>query len=275
MRTKELSASAGVRLPNSYIHAFARGLAAIRAFGPQTPEMTLSQVAERSGLSRANARRILLTLEHLGYVTSRGRRFRLTARILDLGYAYLSSLSLSHIAQPVMEELADRVQLRCNVAVLDGHDIIYVARVSLKADSEAYPRVTIGRRFPAHATALGRVLLGAFEPDMLERFISTAELRALTVNTVIDPAVLTMIVADDRAQGWSMVRQEQDQGTCTLAAPLHDPGKGIIAAIGVGWFPVSPEHDRALRERVLPHLLWAAAEIDRATVLGSGLDGIH
>jgi IclR family pca regulon transcriptional regulator len=255
--------------PGTYIQAFARGLAVIRAFGADAPEMTLSQVAARTGLTRANARRILLTLEQLGYVRLTDRRFRLTARILDLGFAYLSSLTLSHIAQPVMEDLAGRIGQRCNVAVLDEDEIIYVLRVATKGETDAYPHVNIGRRFPAFATAMGRALLGSLAPDALERVLRAGSLRPLTPNTVTDPARLTAIVTEDARKGWSFVRQEQAEITCSLGVPLHDRTGAIVAALGTGWFPRTPREDDMHRDELLPLLLRAATEIDRAMALGS------
>jgi IclR family transcriptional regulator, pca regulon regulatory protein len=229
--------------------------------------MTLSQVAERTGLTRANARRILLTLEQMGYVRSKERRFFLTARILDLGFAYLSSQSLAQIAQPVIEDLASRIQGRCNVAVLDGSDIIYIMRVALKGEHEAYPMVNIGRRFPAYATAMGRVLLGTLAPADLDRALGDP-VQALTPHTITDPDALRAIVAADRRNGWSFVRQEQAEVTCSIGVPLRDRSGAIIAALGTGWFPRSPREDEQRRAEILPELLGAAAEIDLAMMHG-------
>jgi IclR family pca regulon transcriptional regulator len=230
--------------------------------------MTLSEVAERTGLTRATARRVLLTLEQLGYVQLRGRRFRLTARILDLGFAYLSSLSLSHVAQPVMEDLAARIRGRCNVAVLDGDDIVYILRVATQSDSDAYPQASIGRRFPAYATSMGRVLLGALAPHDLDALLAAATLRQLTPYTEVDPVRLAAIVREDARRGWSFVRQEQSEITCSLGVPLRDRSGEVIAAIGTGWFPRSAKADAARRDEILPHVQQAADEISRAMLLG-------
>jgi IclR family pca regulon transcriptional regulator len=268
MRTESVSFHEPGGPSGTYIHAFARGLAVIRAFGADAPAMTLSQVAERTGLTRANARRILLTLEQLGYVRMNDRRFFLTARILDLGFAYLSSLSLAQIAQPVLEDLASRIQQRCNVAVLDGSDIIYVLRIATKGEHEAYPMVNIGRRFPAYATAMGRVLLGTLAPDALDRVLAGGAVQQLTPHTVTDLARLREIIGEDLRNGWSFVRQEQAEITCSVGVPLRDRTGTAVAALGTGWFPRTPEEDAARRDLVLPHVLRAADEINRAMLHG-------
>ena len=269
MRTHHGSFDPETSPSGAYVQAFARGLSVIRAFGAAAPDMTLSQVAERTGLTRASARRVLLTLAQLGYVRQRDRRFRLTARILDLGFAYLSSLSLARVAEPVMEDLAARIRGRCNVAVLDGEDIVYVVRVAMQGESDAYPLASIGRRFPAYATSMGRALLGALPADDLDRLLATAALRKLTPFTETDPARIAAIVRDDARNGWSFVRQEQSESTCSVGVPLHDRSGAVIAAIGTGWFPRSPRADAKRRDEVLPHVLRAAGEIDRAMRLGS------
>ena len=254
--------------PGTYINAFARGLSVIRAFGPHAPEMTLSQVAERTGLTRANARRVLLTLQQLGYVVQRERYFRLTARILDLGYAYLSSQSLSSIAQPVMEELATRVHQRCNVAVLDGDEIIYIARVATKSRSDAYPMVNIGRRFPAVATSMGRVLLAALSDAELDRFLAQHTFPKYTINTTTDPQALKTLIHEVRAKGWSFVRQESSDISTSIGVPLHGSNGNVVAALGIGWFPRTAALDRAQCDELLPPVLEAASEISRAMRLG-------
>ena len=235
--------------------------------------MTLSQVAAETGMTRASARRLLLTLQHLGYVRMRDRRFRLTARILDLGFAYLSSLSLARIAQPVVEELAARIRGRCNVAVLDGDEIVYVLRVATHGESDAYPMVSIGRRFPAYATSMGRVLLGALGPAELADRLARANISKLTPQTTVDLALLSAIVRDDSRRGWSFVRQEQSESTCSLGVPLRDCTGDVVAALGTGWFPRSEEADLLRRDELLPEIRGAAEEINRAMLHGNYFAG--
>ena len=149
---------------DTYVQSFARGLQVIRSFSAQAPQQTLSEVAARSGLTRAGARRILLTLQTLGYVESDGRNFRLTARILDLGFAYLSSLPLWNLAEPLMESLVEEVKESSSAAVLEGQDIVYVLRVPTHKILSI--GLGVGSRLPAYCTSMGRVLLAARRGDL-------------------------------------------------------------------------------------------------------------
>ena len=153
-----------------------RGLAVIRAFGADTPSLTLSEVARATGLTRAAARRFLLTLTDLGYVRSDGRRFELTARVLELGYAFLSSISLPEVAEPHLERLVAEVHESSSVSVLDGDDIVYVARVPTARIMRV--SINVGTRFPAYATSMGRVMLAGMEPDELDAFLAARRAAA-------------------------------------------------------------------------------------------------
>jgi IclR family transcriptional regulator, pca regulon regulatory protein len=244
-----------------FLQSFAKGLALIRAFGADAPTMTVSEAAARTGLTRAGARRVLITLVELGYAELEGREFRLRPRILDLGFSYLSSLSAARIAQPIMEELVARVQEPCNLAVLDAVDVIYVARVAAKPFIREDLGIHIGRRFPAYATALGRVLLGGLPEQEFEAYLRNAELVALTPNTITAPEGLQAAVARDRKLGYSYVSQESGE-RCTLAVPVTDRSR-IVAGLGIGWY-AGVRNDAEARDRLLPELLRAAAEISTA-----------
>src|SRR6476619_7621189 len=159
-----------------FVQSLGRGLAVIRAFDEQHPELTLSDVARSTGLTRAAARRFLLTLCDLGYVRSDGRWFSLTPRVLELGYAFLSSLSLTDVAEPHMERLVAEVHESSSVSVLDGADIVYVARVPTSRIMTV--SINVGTRFPAYATSMGRVLL-AEHPD-LDGYLERVELLSLS-----------------------------------------------------------------------------------------------
>jgi IclR family pca regulon transcriptional regulator len=191
-----------------FVQSFARGLSIIKCFDAENPAMTLSQIAERVNLSRAAARRFLLTLENLGYVSLEGRNFQLTAKVLDLGYGYLSSLSLPEIAQPHLETLASRVHESASASVLDGTDIIYVARVPIRRIMSV--KINIGTRMPAHATSMGRVLLAGLSSPELKALISNFDLPKYTKNTITSKSVLLQEINKVRIQGWSINDQELD-----------------------------------------------------------------
>ena len=248
--------------PNDqFVQSFARGLSVIRAFGSKTSEMTLTEVAGRTGLTRAGARRILLTLQHLGYVAAIDRKFYLTPRILDLGYAYLSSMKLWDFAEPAMEELVDKVHESCSVSVLDGVEIVYVMRVPTRKIMTI--NLSIGSRLPAFCTSMGRVLLGDLDDEALDTVLSQSELNARTKRTVINPTRLKKIIADDRKKGWSLVDQELEEGLCSIAVPLIDSNSRTIAAMNIG-ANVTRTSSADLIKKVLPELLAAANKINTA-----------
>lgn len=242
-----------------HVQSLARGLAVIRAFSAAEPELTLSQVARATGLSRAAARRFLITLGDLGYVRSDGRLFALTPRVLELGYAYLSSLSLPEVADPHLERLAAEVRESASVAVLDGEDVVYVARVA----TARIMRVTIniGTRFPAHCTSMGRVLLASMSPDSLEAYLSQASLRRLTSRTIVLPAALRAELDEVRGRGWAMVDQELEEGLRSIAAPIRDRTGRVVAAVNVSTH-ASRTTLPAVRRDLLPPLLATAAKIE-------------
>ena len=171
-----------------FVQSLDRGLAVIRCFSSERPSLTLSEVAERTGLTRAAARRFLLTLQELGYVGSTGRQFSLRPRVLALGYAYLSSFSVAQIAQPHLEDLAEELHESCSVSVLDGDDIVYVARAS--ANRIMTIALTVGTRLPPYPTSMGRVLLASLPPGELDAHLQRTSLRKLTERTVVDETEL-------------------------------------------------------------------------------------
>ncbi|MEV4353234.1 IclR family transcriptional regulator [Nonomuraea sp. NPDC049625] len=242
-----------------HVQSLARGLAVIRAFSATDPELTLSQVARATGLSRAAARRFLLTLEDLGYVRSDGRLFSLTPRVLELGYAYLSSLSLPEVADPHLERLAAEVHESASVAVLDGEDVVYVARVATARIMRV--TISIGTRFPAYCTSMGRVLLAALPPDELDAYLEGASLRRLTSHTIVLPAALRAELGKVRGRGWAMVDQELEEGLRSIAAPIRDRSGRTVAAVNVSTH-ASRTTLQAARRDLLPPLLATAAKIE-------------
>lgn len=242
-----------------YVQSLERGLAVIRAFDAEHPQLTLSEVARMTGLTRAAARRFLLTLVELGYVHTDGRLFSLRPRILELGYAYLSSLSLPEVAQPHMEALVAQVHESCSVSVLDGDEVVYVARVPTKRIMTV--GISVGTRFPAYATSMGRVLLAAQPADWLDDYLAKAELRPLTRRTITDPAKLRTVLARIAAQGYAIVDQELEEGLRSLAAPIHGDNGSVIAAVNVSAH-ASRGSSETIRKELLPPLLATAKRIE-------------
>ncbi|HXR41547.1 MAG TPA: IclR family transcriptional regulator [Acidothermaceae bacterium] len=245
---------------SDFVQSLERGLAVIRAFDETRPELTLSDVARATGLTRAAARRFLLTLIDLGYVRSDGRLFALRPRILELGYAYLSSLSLPQVAQPHMEELVARVHESCSVSVLDGTDVVYVARVPTHRIMTV--AISVGTRFPAFATSMGRVLLAAQPNDRIEAYLGSGVIQQYTDYTVTDAAKLRGVLAKVRTQGYCLVDQELEKGLRSIAVPIHDADGTVIAAMNVS-LHVSGGTAEQIRRDILPQLRATAAEIEQ------------
>nr|WP_285582072.1 IclR family transcriptional regulator C-terminal domain-containing protein [Herbidospora sp. NBRC 101105] len=200
------------------VQSLARGLAVLTALGG-----TLSEIAEATGLARATARRALLTLVELGYAVKTGNRFVALPRVLELGYARLSSLTLGELATPHLAALAEAVGESASVAVLDGTDIRYVARAP--AYKIMSVDITVGTRFPAYATSMGRVLL-ADDADL-------GHPVALTPRTVTDPERLRALIRRARADGYAIVEDELEEGLRALAVPIRDRGGRVVAAVNV------------------------------------------
>jgi len=251
------AASGGRR--TAFVQSLDRGLAVIRCFSSERPSLTLSEVAERTGLTRAAARRFLLTLQELGYVGSTGRQFSLRPRVLALGYAYLSSFSVAQIAQPHLEDLAEELHESCSVSVLDADDIVYVARAS--ANRIMTIALTVGTRLPPYPTSMGRVLLAWLPPAEIDAILGRTSLRKLTEQTVVDPDELKQILATVRAQGWAAVDQELEAGVRSVAVPIRDSSGKVVAAINASAHAARVPM-RTLEKQFLPRLLDAARQID-------------
>lgn len=216
---------------DQFVQSLARGLEVIVAFDADHPEMTLAQVAQRTGYSRATARRFLHTLVELGYMRTDGKSFALTPQVLGLGTAYLSGLGLPQIAQPHLEALSAKVGESTSVAVLDGTDIVYVARVATRRIMSV--GIAVGTRFPAYATSMGRVLLAALDDAALDAVLERTDLRPLTPRTIHQPAELRRELERVRAQGWALVDQELERGLTSMAAPILDGRGTAVAALNV------------------------------------------
>jgi IclR family transcriptional regulator, pca regulon regulatory protein len=259
-RAASASAADGGQVRNSdFVQSLDRGLAVIRAFGPDRERLSLSEVARATGLTRAATRRFLLTLVKLGYVRSDGREFSLRPRVLELGYAYLSGLAMPEIAAPHLEELVAQVRESSSISVLDGHHIVYVARVPTKRIMTV--AISVGTRFPAYATSMGRVLLAGMDAEDLDRYLAEADLEPITARTVTDPGRLREIVAEVGRQGYAIVDQELEEGLRAVAAPIHGTGGSVTAAINLSAH-ASRVSLAAMRSDLLPALLRTAGRIE-------------
>jgi IclR family pca regulon transcriptional regulator len=250
--------SAEARAPH-FVRSFERGLAVIRAFDAEHPALTLSEVARACELTRAAARRFLLTLADLGYVHTDGRRFRLTPRVLELGYSYLAGYTLPQIAEPHLEQLVARVRESSSLCVLDGDDIVYVARVPTRRIMTA--SITVGTRFPAYVTSVGRVILAHLPDEDAEARLARAELKPLTPRTIATPQALRAELRRVRRQGYAVVDQELEEGLRSVAAPVRDRDGEVVAAVNIAVHAGRNSVD-SVRRDLLPHLLATVAGIE-------------
>ena len=248
----------GGQQSREFVQSLSRGLEVIQAFSADTPVLSLGGVCEKTGLNRATARRFLLTLVEMSYVSTDGRLFWLTPRVLELGYAYLSGFAAPDIALPHLEFLAAEVQESCEMAVLDGTDVVYVLRV-------VGPRIltvstTVGSRLPAHLTALGRVLLAGLSENELDGYF--VEFQNLDRDQVgISTDTLRRELERVRLDGWSIVDEELEQGLRSVAAPVRDISGRVIVAVGM------PTHAarrsvESIRGELVPKLLASVKRIE-------------
>lgn len=241
-----------------FIEALARGLDVIRAFEPHRPAMTLSEVAAAARLARPTARRMLLTLEELGYVRAAQGGFALTPRVLELGMAYIGSASIWEIAHPHMEKLVGCTGESSSLAQLDGSDIVYVARVAVpKIITLA---VTIGTRFPALQTSLGKVLLAALSPEELERALAEPSRSGITPLWQPKVEERERVLNEVRTRGWALTDEHLAHGIRSIAAPVRDGDNRVAAALNVTVHAAETSIG-TLTGKYLPLLLQTAAAI--------------
>lgn len=244
-----------------FVQSLERGLAVIQSFSADQPRQTLSDVARRTDLSRATARRLLLTLQQLGYVRSDGKTFELSARVLEIAYAFIASLNVPAIAQPHMERLSEEVHEASSVAVLEDTDMVYVARVPAKRIMTV--SIGLGSRFPAYQTSLGRTMLAELADDDVRDIFSRSDHSMATERTVTSADELLERLEEVRTQGWALVDQELEIGVRSLAAPIRDSDGVAVAAINVSTH-VGRTDLTEVHERFLPRLLEAAKQITSA-----------
>lgn len=254
-----------------FIDSVEKALRVLEVFTAEQPALKMAQVAEMTGLTRATVRRLLLTFQRLGFVESEGSEFRLTPRVLRIGYAYLSSLPLWDYAQGSLRELAEDLNETCSAATLDGDDIVYVARVPARRSLSL--TLTVGSRLPAYPTSMGRVLLAGLPEEALEAHLARTMLEPLTPNTVTDVEGFRAILAEVSRAGYAVVDGEREVGVRSAGAPIFGPGGQVIAAINVS-VNAARVPMRELRSTMVPRLLATAADIsDRIAPLTSQVSG--
>jgi IclR family pca regulon transcriptional regulator len=244
-----------------YIQSLDRGLQVLRAFNHERPRCTLSEIAAQIGLSRAVARRSLLTLQHLGYVAAEGRHFFLTPRVLELGYSYLSSLDLTELAHEAMEQLSQRVGESCSMAVLDGNEIVYVARVAVRRLMSV--ALGVGARLPAFAASMGRVLLADKSDSELTAWLRENTFRPITAHTVYKTRALQAEIMNVRRRGYAFVSQELELGLCSIAVPVRSATGLAVCGLNVS-MRYSDEVQAVALKKMLPALHSARQAIERA-----------
>jgi IclR family pca regulon transcriptional regulator len=238
-----------------FIEALARGLDVVRSFRPHQREMTLSDVATATGLARPTVRRMLLTLQELGYVAATDRGYTLTPRVLELGMAYIGSQGLWDIARPHMERLVHETDESSSMTQLDGSDIIYVARVAVPKIIAL--SVTIGTRFPAASTSQGKVLLAALPPDRLAEVLAQPGRSGVRARRQPTGAELEPVLREVRARGWALADEELAAGVRSVAAPVRDGDGRVVAAMNITVHAAETSLE-TLTEHHLPLLLRTA-----------------
>lgn len=247
--------------PRDYVSSLARGLEVLRAFNRTGRKMTLSEVAQETGNTRAGARRILLTLVHEGYAVADGKLFDLTPQVLELGYSVLSSKGVWDVARPFIDHLSDEIRESVSAAVLDKFDVVYVSGTQYHRIISV--GITVGARFPAHCTANGRVLLAAQPKETWASMIQNIELTKMTDRTVTDRVEFRRVLEDVSEKGWALVDQELEKGLMSIAVPIHSSAGALVGAINVGVPSVrmTPEE---MVESILPKLMETVANISSA-----------
>lgn len=240
------------------VDSVARALTLLEAFDAEHPTMTVTEAAELSGLTRATARRIMLTLVRSGFAQQEEQRFRLTPRVLRLGFSYLSATPVAERAQPHMRLLADRVRESCSIATLDADEIVYLARVP--AGRSMTITLGVGARLPAYPTSMGRVLLAALPAIELEAYLAATTLVALTPHTLTDPAAFRAELERVADRGFAVIDQEREEGVRSAAAPIRDGTRAVVAALNVSVNAARVSIERLLDE-VVPLLRDTAATI--------------
>lgn len=248
MQGREIEDQGGDR---DFVASLEKGLLVIEAFDASRPRLTLSDVAKLTGITRAAARRYLLTLTKLNYADFDGRYFTLSPRILRLGYAYLSSASLSARVQPFLEQISEATGESSSAAILDGDDIVYIARSATRRIMSI--GLGVGSRLPAYCTSLGRAILAYQSENVIEGYLQRVRLEARTPKTVTDKTVLRTILEVTRSQGYALVNEELEFGLRSIAVPVIEKNGQVTIALNLSAQAGRVSADE-MRERFLPSL---------------------
>lgn len=254
-------AAGGASGKEDFVRSLANGLRVLESFSETEQTLILSEVAQRSGLSRATARRMLRTLVHLGYASTDGRAFSLTPKVFSLGMGFWSGRGLATVLQPVLRRLAEDVSESSSASVLDGAEIVYIARVHTRRIMRM--NLEVGSRLPAFATSMGRVLLGDLAETELRDLLELAERPQLSEHTSTDVDELISIISEVRRRGFALVDQELELGLRSVAVPVRRQDGHIAAALNVS-VASGLETAEQTMSRVLPHLRQASAEASRS-----------
>jgi IclR family pca regulon transcriptional regulator len=241
-----------------FVSSLERGLRVIVAFADDSEALTLSEIAAKSKLARGTTRRLLLTLESLGYAHFDGKEFRLTSKVLNLGYAYLSSLPLWKVAEPVMKALVDDLNESCSLGVLDGHHIVYVARVRPKHLS--FAPINVGARMPAHSNAMGQVLLAELTSRELDDYLDGSKFERFTKYTPIDKPTIRRAIQRVARDGYALSDQMMEVGRRAIAVPIRSRTGKAEMALNIG-VSTSRASKQDLVARFLPRLREAAEQL--------------
>ena len=210
-----------------FMASLARGLAVVQAFQERKRHLTIAQISHRTEIPRAAVRRCLYTLIKLGYATTDGRTYSLLPKVLTLGHAYLSSTPLAVSAQPYLDRMSEQLHEACNMATLEGDDILYIAR-SATTQRLISVDLSVGGRLPAYCTSMGRILLAALDDVTLHEYLANGEFQAKTSRTVHTPQALLECLHQVREQGWCIVDQELEQGLRSIAVPVYEDRKSVV-----------------------------------------------
>ena len=244
--------------PN-FMSSLARGLAVINAFQERKRHLTIAQISHRTGIPRAAVQRCLYTLMQLGYVATDGRTYALLPKVLTLGHAYLSSTPLAVSAQPFLDRISEQLHEACNLATLEGDEVLYIARSAIPQRLISVD-LSVGSRLPAYCTSMGRILLAALDDDSLRAYLTRADLKPRTSRTLHTPEALWECLMQVREQGWCIVDQELEQSLRSVAVPVRDASGQVLAAMNVSTHAGRVSRQE-LETRFLPVLLSGSKEL--------------